>query len=87
MAMVADGGRLVAMVADGYNRGDDGDSGDGCRCRQWRLWWQPEAMEAMVGVAMVAMGLEAWEYSEDMELDLLGLMEGGREGATKNLPD
>ena len=46
-----------------------------------------EAMEAMVGVAMVAMGLEAWEYSEDMELDLLGLMEGDREVATKNLPD
>ena len=46
-----------------------------------------EAMEAMVGVAMVAMGLEAWEYSEDMELDLLGLMEGGREVATRNLPD
>ena len=46
-----------------------------------------EAMEAMVEVAMVGMGLEAWEYLEDMELDLLGLMEGAREVATKNLLD
>ena len=46
-----------------------------------------EAMEAMVGVAMVDMVLEAWEYLEDMELDLLGLMEAGREVATKTLPD
>ena len=46
-----------------------------------------EVMEAMVGVAMVDMVLEAWEYLEDMELDLLGLMEAGREVATKTLPD
>ena len=46
-----------------------------------------EAMEATVEVAMVAMGLEAWEYWEDMALDLLGPMEGDREVVTKNLPD
>ena len=46
-----------------------------------------EAMEATVEVAMVAMGLEAWEYLEDMALDLLGLMEGGKEVVTNNLPD
>ena len=46
-----------------------------------------EVMEAMEGVAMVDMVLEAWEYLEDMELDLLGLMEAGREVATKTLPD
>ena len=46
-----------------------------------------EAMEAMVGVAMVAMGLEAWGYLEDMELGWLGPMEGGREVVTKSVPD
>ena len=46
-----------------------------------------EATEAMVGVGMVGMGLEASEYLEDMGLDLLGLLEGGREVVTRNLPD
>ena len=46
-----------------------------------------EVMEAMVGVGMVGMGLEGWECSEVMGLDLLGLMEEGREVATKDLPD
>ena len=46
-----------------------------------------EATEAMVGVGMVGMGLEAWECLEDMGLDLPGLLEGGREVVTINLPD
>ena len=46
-----------------------------------------EATEAMVGVGMVGMGLEASEYLEDMGLDLLGLLEGGREVVTRYLPD
>ena len=47
-----------------------------------------EVSEAMVVmVVMVAMGLEAWGYLEDMELGWLGPMEGGREVVTKSVPD